>query len=97
MQELQTNRPNFLFKNIQDFNQSTDVGTQEPIVFIDNINLYFNCLSFVQDVFKGSCNGTSQGVSELRFLVKFGYFYALFISPLFFNMAEGNYSGDLEL
>ena len=31
MQELQTNRPNFLFKNAQDFNQTTDVGPQEPI------------------------------------------------------------------
>ena len=38
MQELQTNRPNFLFKNIQDFNKTIGVGPQEPIVFIDNIN-----------------------------------------------------------
>ena len=80
MQELQTNRPNFFFKKRQDFNQTNYVEPQEPIVFIDNINLYFNCLGFMQDVFKGPCNGTSWGVSELRFFLSNA---ALFMHFLF--------------
>ena len=55
MQELPTNKPNFLFfKNTQDFNQTTHLGPQEPIGFIDNIILHFNCLGSVKDVFKWS-------------------------------------------
>ena len=60
MWELATNKPNFLFKNTKDFNQTTHVGPQEPIVIIDNIILYFNYLIFMQHVFKRSCNGMSQ-------------------------------------
>ena len=56
MQDLPTNKANFLFKNTLDFNQTTHVGPQEPIVLIDNINLYLNCLSSVKDVLKCSCH-----------------------------------------
>ena len=52
MSELPTNKLNFLFKNTQYFNQTTYIGPQEPIVFIDNINLHLNCLGSVKDVFK---------------------------------------------
>ena len=54
MQELPTNKPNFLFKNTQDFIQTTHIGPQEPIVFINNINLHLNCLDSVKDDFKWS-------------------------------------------
>ena len=54
MEELPTNKSNFLFKNKQDFNQTTHVGPQEPIVFIDNINLHLNCLGSVNDLFNFS-------------------------------------------
>ena len=56
MWELPTNKANFLFKNTQDFNQTTHVGPQEPIVLIDNINLYLNCLGSMKDVLKWSCS-----------------------------------------
>ena len=55
MWELPTNKANFLFKNTQDFNQTTHVGPQEPIVLIDNINLYLNCLGSMKDVLKWWC------------------------------------------
>ena len=45
-----------LVKNHQDFNQTTHVGPQEPIVFGDNINLYLNCLGSMKDVLKWSCH-----------------------------------------
>ena len=71
MWELATNKPNFLFKNTKDFNQTTHVGPQEPIIIIDNIILYFNYLIFVQHVFKRSCNGMSQeGCQTSDFFVK---------------------------
>ena len=57
IQELPTNKPNFFFKGTQDFNQTTHVWPQEPIVFIDNINLHLNCLGSVKDVFKWSHHG----------------------------------------
>ena len=58
MQELPTYKANFLFKNknTQDFNKTTRVVPQEPIVLIDNINLYLNCLGSVKDVLKWSCH-----------------------------------------
>ena len=90
MQELQTNRPSFLIKNTHDFNQNRDVGPQEPIVFIDNINLYFNCLSFVQDVFKGSYNGMSQrGVRIQIFFVKMQVFLHTFYLTTVFQHNGG--------
>ena len=54
MQELLTNKANFLFKNTQDFNQTTHAAPHLPIVFIDNIILYFNYLVFLLHVFKRS-------------------------------------------
>ena len=56
MQELPKNKANFLFKNTQDFNQATHAAPHLPIVFIDNIILYFNYLVFVLHVFKWSHN-----------------------------------------
>ena len=97
MQELPTN--NFLFENTQDFSQTTYVGPQDPIVFIDNICLYFNCLGSVQNVFKMSWNGHIMGVGcqNSDFLVECSSFYAHFISLLFFNMTESKYLWDLKL
>ena len=57
MQELPTNKTNFLFENTKDFNQTIHGRPQDPIVFIHNISLYFNCLGSVKDVFKWSCHG----------------------------------------
>ena len=54
MLELPTIKTDFLFKNSQDFNQTTYARPQHPIVFIDNISLYFNCISSVKYVFKWS-------------------------------------------
>ena len=56
MRELATNKTNFLFENTQDFNQTTDGTPQDPIVFIHNISLYFNCFSSVKYVFNWSCH-----------------------------------------
>ena len=39
MQELPTIKTNFLFKNSQDFNQTTHAAPHLPIVFTDNIIL----------------------------------------------------------
>ena len=47
---LPTSKPNFLFENTQDFNQTTHLGPQEPIVFIDNISLYFYAISSVHNL-----------------------------------------------
>ena len=55
MLELPTIKTDFLFENSQDFNQTTHARPQDPIVFIDNISLYFNCISSVKYVFKWSC------------------------------------------
>ena len=41
MWELPTNKPNFIFKKMQDFNQTTHVGPQELNVFTGNISFYF--------------------------------------------------------
>ena len=56
MQELPTNKANFLVKTTQDFNSSRHAAPHLPIVFTDNIILYFNYLAFVLHVFKRSCN-----------------------------------------
>ena len=50
--ELPTIKTDFLFENSQDFNQTTRARPQHPIVFIDNISLYFNCISSVEYVFR---------------------------------------------
>ena len=57
MQELPTIKTDFLFENSQDFNQTTHARPQYPIVLIDDISLYFNCISSVKYVFKWSSHG----------------------------------------
>ena len=54
MLDLPTIKTDFLFKNSQDFNQTTHTRPQHPIVFIHNISLYFNCISSVKCLFKKS-------------------------------------------
>ena len=54
MQELKKIKTDFLFENSQNFNQTTHGRPQDPIVFIHNISLYFNCISFVKYFFKWS-------------------------------------------
>ena len=54
MWELPTIKTDFVFKNSQDFNQTTHGRPQDPIVFIHNISLYFNFISSVKYVFKWS-------------------------------------------
>ena len=43
-----------MFKYTQGFNQTSHVVLYGPIIFIDNISLYVNFLSSVQDVLKES-------------------------------------------
>ena len=56
MHELPTNKANFLIKTTQDFNSSRHAAPHLPIVFTDNIILYFNWIRFVLHVFKRSHN-----------------------------------------
>ena len=58
MLELSTIKTDFLLENSQDFNQTTHARRpQDPIVFIHNISLYFNCIRSVKYVFKWSHHG----------------------------------------
>ena len=57
MLDLPTIKTDFLFKNSQDFNQTTHSRPQQAIVFIHNISLYFNCISSVKYLFKWSRHG----------------------------------------
>ena len=57
MWELPIIKTNFLFENTKDFNETTHGGPQDPIVFIDSISSYFNCLGSVKDVSKRSHHG----------------------------------------
>ena len=66
MLDLPTIKTDFLFKNSQDFNQSTHARPQDPIVFIHNISLYFKCISSVNIVFKRSCHGHIMPFSAVR-------------------------------
>ena len=66
MLELSTIKTDFLFKNSQDFNQTTHARPQHPIVFIPNISLFFNCISSVKYVFKWSCHGHIMPFSVVR-------------------------------
>ena len=59
MWELPTNKANFLFKNMQDFNQTTHVGPQELNVFMHNISFYFHAIISVNNLMKQSCNSMS--------------------------------------
>ena len=59
MRELPTIKTDFLFENSMDFNQTMHARPQHAIVFIDNISLYFNCISSVKYVSKGHIMVTS--------------------------------------
>ena len=59
MWELPTNKANFIFKNTQDFNQTTHVGPQELNVFTDNISFYFYPIISIKNLMKQSHNGMS--------------------------------------
>ena len=54
MLELPKNKANFLFKNMQDFNQTTHVGPQELNVFTDNISFYFYAIISIKNLMKQS-------------------------------------------
>ena len=99
MQELPTNKANFLIKTTQDFNSSRHAAPHLPIVFTDNIILYFNYKLFVLHLFKRSRNGTSQEgmYRNTDIFVKCGYFYAVLISQLFSEMAAKRQFWDLDL
>ena len=98
MQELPTTKANFLIKTTQDFNSSRHAAPHLPIVFTDNIILYFNYKLFVLHLFKRSRSGTSWGVyCNADIFVKCGYFYAVLISPLFSNMASKRQFQDSDL
>ena len=66
MLELPTIKTDFLFKNSQDFNQTTHARPQHPIVFIHNISLYFNCIISVKYVFKWSRHSHVMPFSVVR-------------------------------
>ena len=59
IRELPTIKTDFLFENSQDFNQTTHKRPQDPIVLIDNISLYFNCISSVKMFSNGHVTVTS--------------------------------------
>ena len=60
MQKLPINKANFIFKKIQDFNQTTHVGPQDPSVFTDNISFYFYPIISIKNLMKQSCNDMSR-------------------------------------
>ena len=66
MLDLPTNKTDFLFENSQDFSQTTHARPQHPIVFIDIISLYFNCIGSVKYVFKRSRHGHVMPFSAVR-------------------------------
>ena len=59
MQKFPTTKANFIFKNTQDFNQTTHVQPQDPSVFTDNISFYFYPIISIKNLMTQSCNGTS--------------------------------------
>ena len=78
MQDLPTNKANFVFKNTQDFNQTTHVGPQDPNVFIDNISFYFYAIISIKNLMKQSCNDASQLFQHgLKIFLSFEVEYAL--------------------
>ena len=66
MLDLPTIKTDFLFENSQDLNQTTHARPQHPFVFINNISLYFNCISSVKYSFKRSHHGHVMPFSEVR-------------------------------
>ena len=57
---LLINKANFIFKNTQDFNQTTHVGPQELNVFTDNISFYFYAIISIKNLTKQSHNSMSR-------------------------------------
>ena len=95
MLELLTIKTDFLFENSQDFNQTTHARPQNPIVFIHNISLYFNCISSVKYLFKRSCNGPRHAffcstTQALKFSIWFSTHFEIFDMVLntVFNMVH---------
>ena len=60
MRELPTNKANFIFKNTQDFNQTTHAGPHDLNVFTDNISFYFYPIISIKNLIKQSCNVMSR-------------------------------------
>ena len=102
MLELQTIKTDFLFENSQDFDQTTHARPEQPIVFIDIISLYFNCIGSVKYVFKKSRHSHVMPFSMVRpkWVVKKVPMCILecrlFCSFHFFTFKMAAYEGDLE-
>ena len=73
MQKLPANKTNFTFKNMQDFNQTTHVGPQDPIVFTDNISFYFYRIISIKKLMKQSRNGTSRLFQQTYYTIYFPF------------------------
>ena len=102
MLELPTIKTDFLFENSQDFDQTTHARPQQPIVFIDIISLYFNCIGSVKYVFERSCHGHVMPFSTVRPKRVVGKVPThilecrLFCSFHFFTFKMAAYEGDSE-
>ena len=102
MLELPTIKTDFLFENSQDFDQTTHARPQHPIVFIDIISLYFNCIGSVKYVFKRSRHGHVMPFSVVRPKRVAGIVPThvlecrLFCSFHFFTFKMAAYEGDSE-
>ena len=102
MLELPTIKTDFLFENSQDFDQTTHARPQQPIVFIDIISLYFNCIGSVKYVFKRSCHRHVMPFSMVRPKQVAGKVPTrilecrLFCSFHFFTFKMAAYEGDSE-
>ena len=102
MLELPTIKTDFLLENSQDFDQTTHARPQHPIVFIDIISLYFNCIGSVKYVFKRSCHGHVMPFSIVRPKQVVGKVPThllecrLFCSFHFFTFKMAVYEGDSE-
>ena len=101
MLELPTIKTDFLFENSQDFNQTTHARPQHPIVLIDIISLYFNCIGSVKYVFKRSHHshvmpfcGTTQAGGGKSAYMRFGMQTILLFHFFTFKMVA--YEGDSE-
>ena len=98
MQELPTNKANFLIKTTQDFNSSRHAAQHLPIVFTDNIILYFNYKLLCYIFSKGHAMAHHGGVyHNMDIFVKCWYFYAVLISQLFSKMAAKQQFQDSDL
>ena len=102
MLELPTIKTDFLFENSQDFDQTTHARPQHPIVFIDIISLYFNCIGSVKYVFKRSRHSHVMPFSAVQPKRVAGKVptcileYRLFCSFHFFTFKMAAYEGDSE-